>query len=81
TVAGREWIARRLRDLGQFAIDSQTNFVLWRPSDSRTAADAVLHRGTLVRALGPWVRITVGTPEQNRRCLDAIEQGLAAGLF
>ncbi|MDP2623234.1 MAG: histidinol-phosphate transaminase [Actinomycetota bacterium] len=81
TVAGREWIARLLRDLGQFAIDSQTNFVLWRPSDSRTAADAVLRRGTLVRALGPWVRITVGTPEQNRRCLDAIEQGLAAGLF
>jgi histidinol-phosphate aminotransferase len=79
TVAGREWIAERLRDLGQFAIDSQTNFVLWRPSDSRAAADAVLRRGTLIRRLGPWVRITVGTPEQNRLCLEAIEQGLADG--
>lgn len=81
TVTGREWIAGRLRDLGQFAIDSQTNFVLWRPSDSTAAADAVLRRGTLIRRLGPWVRITVGTPEQNRLCLEAIEQGLADGLF
>jgi histidinol-phosphate aminotransferase len=80
-VAGREWITSRLRQLGEFAIDSQTNFVLWRPSDSSAAADTVLKRGALIRRLGPWVRITVGTPDQNRLCLDAIEQGLADELF
>lgn len=80
-VAGREWIAARLRDFGQFAIDSQTNFVLWRPSDAMAATDFVLRRGSLVRALGPWVRISVGTEEQNRRCLDAIEEAIASGVI
>lgn len=80
-VAGREWIARRLRELGQFAIDSQTNFVLWRPSDVAAAAGFVLRGGSLVRALGPWVRISVGTEEQNRRCLDSIEEAIASGVI
>jgi len=82
TVAGRERIATRLRQLGQFALDSQTNFVLWRPATaSSAAADALLRRGTLVRTLEPWVRITVGTPEENERCLAGIEAAIGAGLI
>ena len=81
TVAGRERIVARLRQLGQFALDSQTNFVLWRPARSAAAADALLRRGTLVRTLGPWVRITVGTPEENERCLTGIEAAIGASLI
>ena len=42
----------------------------------------MLKEGVIVRAmrgykLPEWVRISVGTPEQNRRCLEVLDRVLA----
>ncbi len=71
---GRELIATELRARGLIVIDSQTNFVLWRPSgDPAATASALLHQGVIVRPMGPWIRVSVGTERENRRFLDALD--------
>ena len=43
------------------------------------ASKAMLKRGVIVRPGGGWgfptcMRITVGTPEENRKCVEALEE-------
>ena len=50
--------------------------------DGRRAFEALLRRGVIVRPLGgynlaSWLRVSIGTPEQNGAFLDAMEQVLA----
>ncbi len=71
--AGRAHLTDFLRDLGETVIDSQTNFILWEPRlDPAAIAAALITRGIMVRPMGPWLRITIGTEEENRRCAAAI---------
>jgi histidinol-phosphate aminotransferase len=71
--AGRDFLAGELRRLDQFVIDSQTNFVLWRPqSDPADLASRLLSLGVMVRAMGPWIRVTVGTEAENRTLIDSV---------
>ncbi|MFQ5555198.1 MAG: histidinol-phosphate transaminase [Acidimicrobiia bacterium] len=66
--AGRDMLTAELRARGQHAIDSQTNFVLWQtPGDAAGTAAAFLRKGVIVRPMGPWIRISVGTESENRR--------------
>ncbi|MEE9299101.1 MAG: histidinol-phosphate transaminase [Acidimicrobiia bacterium] len=71
--AGRTFLADELRRLDQLTIDSQTNFVLWKPDadPARLAAD-LLAVGIMVRPMGPWIRVTVGTEAENRRFIEAL---------
>lgn len=81
----RQWLPRltqAIRGMGFEVVPSAGNFVLVRfPSPSKTAqmADAHLHKwGLIVRPVGGYgltdsLRITVGTEEQNRRLLDALQ--------
>lgn len=68
-----------LRAMGIQTLDSHTNFVLARP-DSNSAKhihDELAARNIYVRyfnELPDRLRISVGTPEQNRRLLEAMEQ-------
>ncbi len=72
---------------GVIALPSEGNFVLADVSSFGVSAekfvDEVLREGFLVRSLTvhhaarTYVRITVGTPEQNARCLLAIERVVA----
>lgn len=68
-----------LRDLGVQAWDSSANFILFRPEG--TAGEiwaALVERSILVRdlsglpGLANCLRVTVGTPEENLRFLDAL---------
>jgi histidinol-phosphate aminotransferase len=79
----REQLCSGLVQLGIDAPPSQTNFLLARvPAGSRLDAaslqTALKQRGILVRyfavaGLDDRLRITVGTPEQNRRLLDELQ--------
>lgn len=70
--AGRRYLAERLRLLGQTVIDSQTNFILWRPTSEPAAlAESMLSAGVMVRPMGPWIRVTVGTEDDNTRAIEA----------
>ena len=80
---GREIFYRGLDKLGLSYYRSQSNFVfvkLGRPS--APVAQAMLKKGVIVRQTGGFgapdaIRISVGLPEQNERCLKALEEVLA----
>ncbi len=64
-------------------IESYTNFITWLFPEERKAsavADALLRRGVIVRDLSSYgmnaLRITVGTPEQNDRLFEAMDEVL-----
>jgi len=78
---GRTELTAGLRDLGLAPAPSQANFVyvdLGRPAGP--VYQAMLRAGVIVRPVGPTqVRITVGAPDENRRCLAALDDALATG--
>lgn len=80
--AGLEWFAAAFRRLHLQFIPSAANFILVRVGDGLRVFDALQRQGVIVRPmegyhLGEWVRITIGTPAQNERCLTALQQILA----
>jgi histidinol-phosphate aminotransferase len=90
TVAERQSVAERLRELGLELADSQANFCWLHlgETDRRSASDeaeimrGLRERGVLVRggaALGsqtPALRVTYGLPEENDRFVQAISEVL-----
>ncbi|HEX6130000.1 MAG TPA: histidinol-phosphate transaminase [Candidatus Limnocylindria bacterium] len=76
-VAERKRMAERLAATGWQVLPSVTNFLLVRPPDAATLANALLARGMVVRTypggmLADWLRITVRAPGENERLLAAI---------
>lgn len=56
-------------------VPSQTNVVLIRPQrNPAEISESLLHLGVLARPMIPFVRVTVGTPEENRRLLEAVDK-------
>ena len=85
---GRAWLTRELRRIpGVQAMPSEGNFVLidvaTQNLSSEAIVDAMLGLGVFVRTLTvhhaerSMVRITVGSHEQNARCVDALRHVLA----
>lgn len=78
----REFLRRRLGDLGLHVLPSQANFVLvTNPPGGQAFADRVLKYGYIIRPAGEFgapeaVRITVGTREQNEGLVAAIQAAL-----
>jgi histidinol-phosphate aminotransferase len=77
----RRVYAEALDSLGVQWIASQANFVLVDVGDGDLITEAMLRRGVIVRPMRAYgmaskIRITFGTAEQNRRCLDALAQAL-----
>ena len=63
-------------------VPSSANFVLVKVGDGKAIFEKLLRRGTIVRATGEyklpeWVRVSVGTMEQNRRFLDDLDAVMA----
>ena len=72
--AGRAQIEAGLRDLGLEFVPSVANFILVRVGDGLRVFEALQRHGVIVRpvksyAMPEWVRVTVGTCEQNERLL------------
>lgn len=79
----RAVVARALADLGFGVGDSATNFVFARaPLPGRDLFHALLKQGVIVRPLDEYglphhVRISIGTPAQNKTLIAAVKQVLA----
>jgi histidinol-phosphate aminotransferase len=79
---GRDFLERELTRLGCVVVPSQANFVFVDVKvGARDLFERLLRRGVIVRPADGWgypthVRITVGTPEQNERCVSALAQEL-----
>ena len=72
-----------LRALGLAPVPSETNFVFMEVGpEAKEICDELLHKGVIVRPLG-WmgfpnaIRISVGTAEENGKCLAAMAEILA----
>lgn len=71
---GRAAIVKALVDRGLDPAPTQANFVYFEPdTDAKELADALLHEGVIVRALGDGIRVTVGTDEENGRFIAALD--------
>ncbi|CAN5582559.1 histidinol-phosphate transaminase [soil metagenome] len=82
TDEGRQYVQSEFGALGLPFVPSMANFVLVRVGDGRAVFRALLRKGVIVRALKgyqlpEWVRISVGTMEQNRKCIAALREVLA----
>jgi histidinol-phosphate aminotransferase len=79
--ADRSELARALAALGVSVFPSHANFVLVRVADAPRLFEALRLQGVLVKNLHPGVpgcvRITVGTPDENRILLSAMKEALA----
>lgn len=72
--AGLDFFERALRELRVEFVPSHANFLLARVGDGMKVFDAMQRQGVIVRPMGgyqmpEWIRISVGTPEENERCL------------
>jgi len=68
----REQLSNELAVRGVRVIPSQANFVLVQaPRDGPVLAQRLLEAGVIVRQFGQWIRITIGTTDEHRTCLDA----------
>jgi histidinol-phosphate aminotransferase len=83
TDEGRAYLEKEFGAMNLRFIPSAANFVLVNVGDGAKIFRALLERRIIVRALKgynlpQWVRISVGTMEQNRRCIAALREVLKA---
>lgn len=76
TVGLREY-AGAFRRMGLQFLPSAANFLLVRVGDGQRVFTALQQRGVIVRPMGgyqlpEWIRISVGTPAENQKCLAAV---------
>lgn len=81
--AGLKLFATAFGELGLEFVPSAANFVLVKVGEGQKIFNAMQRQGVIVRPmggyqLGEWIRITIGTPEQNERCLKALTAALAS---
>jgi histidinol-phosphate aminotransferase len=85
TDEGRSYFEKELAAMNLRFIPSAANFVLVNVGDGLSVFRALLERKVIVRAmkgynLPEWIRITIGTMEQNRRCVAALREVLEVRL-
>jgi histidinol-phosphate aminotransferase len=79
THEGREFLQSAFSSIGLEFVPSAANFVLVRVGDGDKVFEALLRRGLIVRAmrsykLPEWIRVSVGTMDQNRRFVAELER-------
>lgn len=74
-----KWLHQSLRDLGFSPVPTNTSFIYFETGeDAGELARRIQAQGIIVRPLGVWgspqaIRVTVGTPEQNRKFIAALK--------
>lgn len=80
---GRDLFEKTFGEMGLEYVPSHANFVLVKVGDGDRVFSEMLKRGVIVRAmrgykLPEWLRISVGTPAENERCLTVLREVLKA---
>lgn len=86
---GRDYLYRELNDLGFEVLPSDSNFLMTTPKprglEISELCEYLSKEGILIRNLSgfrgagdEWVRITVGTPEQNKRLIKTLRECMEA---
>ena len=71
------------RERGLEFVPSVANFILVKVGEGDKLFRDMLKQGVIIRAMSgyklpEWVRISIGTPEQNRRCLEVMDSVMSA---
>jgi len=82
--AGLRFFSEAFRGLELEFIPSSANFILVRVGDGQGIFERLQMQGIIVRPmagyqLAEWIRITIGRPEENQRCLAALSALVGAG--
>jgi histidinol-phosphate aminotransferase len=78
---GLRFFAREFPKLGLEFVPSGANFVLVRVGEGQRVFEEMQKLGVIVRPMASyqlpeWTRISIGTPKQNQRCLEALRSAL-----
>ncbi|MEK7842342.1 MAG: histidinol-phosphate transaminase [Deltaproteobacteria bacterium] len=76
---GLEYLFNELKAMGIEHVTTQANFFLIKVGKGKEIYDALLRQGVIVRpmasyGLGEYIRVTVGTAEENKRFMEAIRK-------
>jgi len=79
--SGLNFFHRSFDEMGLEYVPSVANFVLVKVGDGDVIFQKMLNKGVIIRAmrgykLPEWVRISVGTREQNERCIRELKEAL-----
>jgi histidinol-phosphate aminotransferase len=82
---GRAYLEEEFTALGLPFIHGVANFILVKVGDGKALFKKLLGKGVIVRALTgynlpEWVRISIGTMEQNRQCIAALREVLSSDV-
>jgi histidinol-phosphate aminotransferase len=80
--SGLEFFAKAFRELKLEYVPSYANFILVRVGDGLGVFAAMQKQGVITRPMAgyqlpEWIRISIGTPKENERCLGALKTALA----
>jgi histidinol-phosphate aminotransferase len=80
---GYKFFSRAFRKLGLEFVSSAANFILVRVGDGQSVFNEMQKLGVITRPMAgyqlpEWIRISIGTPKQNARCLEALQRGMGA---
>jgi histidinol-phosphate aminotransferase len=84
--AGAAWLMARLSDLRVRTIPTSANFIYVETEESADELSArVQSEGVIIRPLAPWgipngLRVTIGTPEQNERFIEALKSAMGQAM-
>jgi histidinol-phosphate aminotransferase len=78
---GLQFFEKAFRDLKLEFVPSFANFILVRVGEGQKVFDAMQKQGVIVRPMSgyqlpEWIRISIGTPKENERCLGALKTAL-----
>lgn len=80
---GLQFLETEFRRMKLQLVPSAANFILLRVGDGQKVFGELQKLGVITRPMGgyqlpEWIRISVGTPVENERCIDALKKCLAA---
>jgi histidinol-phosphate aminotransferase len=78
---GLEFFEQVFRELKLEFVPSHANFILVRVGAGQRVFEAMQKQGVIVRPMAgyqlpEWIRISIGTPQENERCLAALKAAL-----
>ena len=74
---GKQYLYNKFTELDLDYIPSQSNFILVNVGDGKKVFDGLLAKGVIARYMGPalgeYIRITIGTPQENETFINALK--------
>jgi histidinol-phosphate aminotransferase len=80
---GLKFYGKAFRKLGLEFVPSSANFILVKVGEGQRVFMEMQKLGVIVRPMGgyqlpEWIRISIGTPKENQRCIEALKAALGA---